>query len=88
MRFPKHLLTLVGLAPKPRKVAEAIAVNKELLQLPNVTVYARRVTPIDKEVQVGRWKVIEEELKKRDLPIVGPGRHDKAREKGWLLGKA
>jgi hypothetical protein len=26
---------------------------------------------IDKEKAVGRWKVIEEELMKRDLPVTG-----------------
>ena len=41
------------------------------LDLPNVTFSGRRVTPVDREKQVGRWKVIEEELEKRNLPVLG-----------------
>lgn len=59
----------------------------ELLGLPNVKVYSRRVTPIDKEVWVGRWKVIEAELIKRGLPVTGTGGVGKAKEKDWLMGK-
>jgi hypothetical protein len=68
-------------------LADEINQRKELLELPNVTVHSRRVTPIDKEIWVGRWKVIEEELKMRDLPVTGAGKHDKAREKAWLMGR-
>jgi len=39
--------------------------------VPNVSVYPRRQTLIDREQQVGRWKVIEEELNRRDLPVTG-----------------
>ena len=38
---------------------------------PNVAVYATRRTPIHKEKEIGRWKVIEEELLRRDLPVTG-----------------
>ncbi|KAI7348696.1 hypothetical protein KC354_g13494 [Hortaea werneckii] len=40
-------------------------------QIPNVTVHTRRQTPIDREKNVGRWKVIEEELVQRGLPVTG-----------------
>lgn len=40
-------------------------------QTPNVTVHTRRQTPIDREKNVGRWKVIEEELVQRGLPVTG-----------------
>ncbi len=56
---------------KPRKLIEALAQKEELLNLPNVSVYAKRVTPVDKEKAVGRWKLIEEELKARELPVTG-----------------
>lgn len=34
-------------------------------------VSGRRETPVDKEKEVGRWKVIVKELEKRQLPIPG-----------------
>lgn len=37
----------------------------------NVMVSTRRETPVDKEKEVGRWKVIVKELEKRQLPIPG-----------------
>jgi hypothetical protein len=55
--------------------------------LANVKVHERRVGPIDKEVAVGRWKVIEEELKKRDLPVTGYGDAPRNKERDWLTGK-
>lgn len=76
---------------KPRKVLDEIRSPRgrggELLHLPNVKVYGRRVTPIDKEVFVGRWKIIEEELRRRGLPVTGTGGYGKAREKEWIMGK-
>jgi hypothetical protein len=45
--------------------------KEHLLELPNVKIYDRRITPIDKEISVGRWKLIEEELKSRGLPVTG-----------------
>lgn len=55
--------------PKPRKVSEALAQKQDLLKLPNVTVSSRRITPIDKETAIGRWKVVEQELIERGLPV-------------------
>jgi hypothetical protein len=62
-----HLIT----PPKPRKVIEALALREDLVNLPNVKILSRRVTPIDKEVSVGRWKIIEKELRERGLPVTG-----------------
>ncbi|SPO07506.1 uncharacterized protein DNG_10200 [Cephalotrichum gorgonifer] len=92
LRTAQHLLTVLSRpATKPKKVLEEIQSPRgrgsELLDLPNVKVYNRRVTPIDKEVWVGRWKVIEDELVKRGLPVTGTGGVGKAREKDWLMGK-
>lgn len=56
-------------------------------ELTNVTVHDRKIGPIDKEVSVGRWKVIEEELKKRDLPVTGYGNASRNKERDWLTGK-
>jgi hypothetical protein len=59
----------------------------DLVQLPNVKIYSRRVTPIDKEVEVGRWKVIVKELEKRELPVTGHRHLARHREKYWAQGK-
>ena len=90
MSTAQHLAAHVSRPAKSRKVLDEIRSQRrggELLNLPNVKVYGRRVTPIDKEVWVGRWKVIEAELRKRGLPVTGLGGHGKAREKDWLMGK-
>lgn len=42
-----------------------------LVGLANVVVSGRRVSPVDKEKPVGRWKLIEAELNSRRLPVVG-----------------
>lgn len=38
---------------------------------PNVMVLPRRETPVDKQKEVGRWKIIEKELTARGLPVLG-----------------
>ncbi len=57
--------------PAPTKLAQALLDDDRLTSLPNVKVFPRRVTPIDKERAVGRWKVIEKELVARGLPVTG-----------------
>nr|OQO20166.1 hypothetical protein B0A51_13362 [Rachicladosporium sp. CCFEE 5018] len=57
--------------PAPKKLAQTRELIKVKVSVPNVTVYSRRRTPIDKEKDVGRWKVIEEELLRRNLPVTG-----------------
>ena len=58
----------------------------ELTQLPNVTFVPRRVTRGDRETAVGRYKLIEEEFRKRDLPLHGHGFARKNKEPSWLKG--
>ena len=60
-----------SLKPKPKNLAERLAANKELASLPNVTIMGRRETPVDREMAVGRWKIIEAELRSRGLPVLG-----------------
>ena len=62
---------LGAIKPKPKTLAEALAMNMELASLPNVKIMGRRETPVDKDKAVGRWKVIEAELKSRGLPVLG-----------------
>ncbi|KAF2144949.1 uncharacterized protein K452DRAFT_295514 [Aplosporella prunicola CBS 121167] len=56
---------------RPEKVAEWVETTSKYNNLKNVTFSGRRVTPIDKEKAVGRWKVIEQKLIDRDLPVTG-----------------
>lgn len=37
----------------------------------NLLVFGRKEEMIDKEQEIGRWKVVEAELRRRDLPIPG-----------------
>jgi hypothetical protein len=60
-----HLIT----PPKPKKLVEELNQKHDLVSLPNVTIWSRKITSIDKEQRIGRWKVIEEELKSRNLPV-------------------
>ena len=80
-RIPDHAIEDINTAkalighlvkkPKPKKLAESLLVNEKLTALPNLQIFDRRYTPIDKEKEVGRWKVIEKELERRGLPITG-----------------
>jgi len=70
-RNAQALLKQLIVPPKPRKLVEALEQKEDLINLPNVSVYAKRVTPIDKERSVGRWKIIEKELQERGLPVTG-----------------
>ena len=72
-RTVKGLLAHLVKPPKPRKLVDALKQKEELLNLPNVNIYAKRVTPIDKHKSVGRWKVIGRELGERGLPVMGRG---------------
>ncbi|KAI0204426.1 ribosomal subunit 39S-domain-containing protein [Astrocystis sublimbata] len=81
---PDHLLTSVNTVnallrtlkkpPKPATLTEEIEKRSpELLDMPNVTVAAKRVTRGDKEKALGRLKLMHKEFKKRDIPAYGHG---------------
>ncbi|MCJ1438599.1 hypothetical protein MMC27_007989 [Xylographa pallens] len=57
--------------PKPKKLAEQLLAKPALANMPNVQIFDRRHTPVDKEKEVGRWKIIERELMRRGLPVTG-----------------
>ncbi|OAR01759.1 hypothetical protein LLEC1_07130 [Akanthomyces lecanii] len=82
-----HLLTLTAKQPKAKRLAEILQKTEEIVQLANVKLHDRRVSSIDREVAVGRWKLIEEELIKRDLPLTGTSDTSRNREMQHLLGK-
>lgn len=81
VRIADHAITDINTAkalvghlvkkPKPKKLAGSLLVNERLTALPNLQIFDRRYTPIDKEKEVGRWKVIVKELEKRGLPVTG-----------------
>jgi hypothetical protein len=62
---------LGAIKPRAKNLAETLATKAELVSLPNVKIMGRRETPVDKEKAVGRWKVIEAELRSRGLPVLG-----------------
>lgn len=67
------LIDAVGkdVGPKPKDIAETLLMKENLAHLPNLKIMGRRETPVDKEKEVGRWKVIEAELQERGLPVLG-----------------
>ncbi|KAI5917363.1 ribosomal subunit 39S-domain-containing protein [Camillea tinctor] len=81
------LLHIVQKPPKPKTLTEEIQKEgKDLINLPNVTVATKRVTRGDKEQALGRLKLMQEELRKRDLPLEGHGFARKNRELAQLQG--
>ncbi len=67
----KMILHHLATPPKPKKLAQVLSADDRLTTLPNVRLFERRFTPIDREKEVGRWKVIERELERRGLPVTG-----------------
>ncbi|TVY42846.1 hypothetical protein LSUB1_G003757 [Lachnellula subtilissima] len=70
-RTAQSILSHLVTPPKPRKLIDALEQKEDLITLPNVSVFAKRVTPIHREKSIGRWKLIEKELESRDLPVTG-----------------
>lgn len=56
---------------KPTKLAEGLMSDDKLAELPNIRIADHRVTFVHREREIGRWKVIEEELNERGLPPLG-----------------
>ncbi|QIW95711.1 hypothetical protein AMS68_001229 [Peltaster fructicola] len=67
----EHVYRAMSTIPEAKKLTQAAPVKVLRTQLPNVTVHTKRQTPIDKEKDIGRWKIIEAELERRNLPITG-----------------
>lgn len=66
---PQALFRALTAKPKDIKVVDAMVGDRRLNPLDNVTIYGSSVTKMDKDQQLGRWKVVERELEKRGLPI-------------------
>ncbi|KAI1498942.1 ribosomal subunit 39S-domain-containing protein [Biscogniauxia marginata] len=85
--YVQALLHVVQKPPKPKTLTEEIQKHQQdLLELPNVSVATKRVTRGDKEQALGRLKLMQEELKKRDLPLEGHGFARKNREMSRFRG--
>lgn len=69
----KMLLGHLVRKPRPKKLADRLIANESISNLPNLQIMDRRYTPIDREKEIGRWKIIEKELIRRDLPVTGTG---------------
>ncbi|PLB54264.1 hypothetical protein P170DRAFT_431892 [Aspergillus steynii IBT 23096] len=61
----QHIQT--ALNPKPKKLAEHLASSNRLQNLPNVKVFAKRQKRSDRDEELGRKKVIAQELRERGL---------------------
>ena len=61
----KHLIK----PPPAKRLMNDLVENEKLYSLPNVELWEKRYTEKDKEVEIGRWKLIEAELLKRGLPL-------------------
>lgn len=57
--------------PKPKGTHDRLVANEELMAQPNVKISARKIGPVDREREVGRWKVIEQALQEKGLPVLG-----------------
>lgn len=53
--------------PRPQKLADRLHMKHDVTSLPNVHIMSRRETPVDKDKQLGRWKIIEAELQSKGL---------------------
>jgi hypothetical protein len=83
-RTVKELLEVLITPPKPRKLAQDPVYLAKFEDVPNIKIHARRITPIDKEQAVGRWKLIAGELEQRGLPVTGTGNYGPHAETGWF----
>lgn len=86
-RTVQNILTLAGKPPKAERLFDVLEDKGRLQSLANVKLHSRKIGAIDKEVAVGRWKVIEEELRKRGLPVTGTEDLPKNKERDWLTEK-
>ncbi|KAI2635234.1 ribosomal subunit 39S-domain-containing protein [Xylaria nigripes] len=80
------LLHIVQKPPKPATLTDELQRHSDLQQLSNVTVTQKRVTRGDREVALGRYKLMQAEFTKRGLPARGHGFTRKGKEISRLRG--
>ena len=77
----QSLLHTLKKPPKPATLTQELQErHPDLRDLPNVTVAPKRVTRGDKEIALGRFKLMQEEFKKRQIPAYGHGYARKGKE--------
>ncbi|KAI1118695.1 ribosomal subunit 39S-domain-containing protein [Nemania sp. NC0429] len=83
----RSLLRVLKKPPKPATLTQEIQDrHPDLLALPNVSVATQRITRGDKEKALGRLKITQAELRKRNLPLSGHGWARKGKEISRLRG--
>ncbi|KAI6784541.1 uncharacterized protein J7T54_006586 [Emericellopsis cladophorae] len=81
-----HLLALGCKKPKPAHLASILEQEGAYDALSNVKAHAQKISFVEKEKSIGRWKVIEEELKARGLPVLGANdAAPKHKEQRWII---
>lgn len=80
------MIGLAGQQPQPTKLAELLS-KQNLLDLPNVALHKRKLRLSDKEIPVGRWKLIQEELEKRGIPLLGDKDITGHSESDWVRAR-
>ncbi|KAK4493697.1 hypothetical protein PRZ48_014882 [Zasmidium cellare] len=70
VRTLTDLYNALKIKEKPKKLAQDPKLD-QLKSMGNVQVHATRRTPVHKDKELGRWKLIEDELKIRNLPVFG-----------------
>ncbi|KAF2167057.1 hypothetical protein M409DRAFT_22493 [Zasmidium cellare ATCC 36951] len=70
VRTLTDLYNALMIKEKPKKLTQDPKLEP-LKAMGNVQVHATRRTPVHKDKEVGRWKIIEDELKLRNLPVFG-----------------
>lgn len=70
VRTLADLYNVLKIKEKPKKLTQDPKMER-LKTMNNVQVHATRRTPVHKDKEVGRWKIIEDELKLRNLPVFG-----------------
>ncbi|KAJ2975365.1 hypothetical protein NUW58_g8377 [Xylaria curta] len=82
-----NLIRILKKPPKPATLTQEIQERHlDLLHLPNVAVASKRVTRGDKEKALGRFKLMQEEFRKRNMPAYGHGNVRKGKEISRLRG--
>ncbi len=62
------LLKFLIKPPPAKHLFEDLCENPALQGLPNLQISRERLTMVRKEIEIGRWKLIEAELAKRGVP--------------------
>ena len=70
------------LLQKPKTKTLDASKTKEAAALPNVKVSLKRETSRDKDIAIGRWKLISKALKERNLPVYD---YQRTKEKKLLM---